>query len=160
MMFLIPNLGGGLRPIWLLGGVVRVWEKLRKPYLDAWESEFRRHYNWSAAGRSAQRCVFEQAIADEYAQGWTTSCNILLDLVKAFEKVCHSHLAQEALVYNFPLALLRVIVSQFAGVRRIVYDCVYSEAVVTDFAIIAGSRFGPGLLRLSITSPLDKWTAA
>ena len=83
----------------------------------------------------------------------------MLDLVKAFKKVGHPHLAHEALVYNFPLALLRVIVSQFAGERRIVYDCIYSEAVVTDFAIIAGSRFGPGLLRLSITSPLDKWAA-
>ena len=46
----------------------------------------------------------------------------LLDIVKAFEKVGHGHLAREALIYDFPLALLRVVVSQFAGERRIVYN--------------------------------------
>ena len=133
--------------------------------LQLWYPQRRACADWQHLRRisalwSASRCVFEQAVADEYASGWLTSTSVLLALVKAFEKVGHGHIHKEALVYQFPLRLLRVLFSLYSLQRRICLNGFFSVPVSTEFGIVAGSRFGTDLLRLSITSPLDKWASS
>ena len=84
----IPKADGGRRPIGLLAGLVRTWERIGKPIVAAWRCTVERSYNWAAKGRSPQAAVWKQALhAEAAAARGLQSAATLVDLVKAFEMV-------------------------------------------------------------------------
>ena len=85
----------------------------------------------------------------------------LLDLVKAYELVPHHRILDGAVAFNFPLVILRVLFCVFSLPRRIcIQGCLSSFDVGAVFStIIAGSVFGPCLLRMSMQRALDVWHA-
>ena len=58
LMAQIPKAGGGKRPVGLLAGLVRLWEKARMPIIQKWRTTISRDYNWAAKGRSPQAAVW------------------------------------------------------------------------------------------------------
>jgi hypothetical protein len=102
--------------------------------------------------------VAHQRLAVEAAGDTFLSSLALLDLVKAYELVPHHRILEGAILYNFPLGLLRVIFSVFNLERHICIAGCYSNSVQILFStIIAGSVFGPALLRMSLMHVLDEW---
>ena len=104
---------GGFRPIGLLPSIIRLWEYCRKQVLWDWEKDNSRESNWAAPGRSSFTVVAHQRLAAEGAPDGHETAVALMDLVKAYELVPHHRILEGAILYNFPLGLLRVIFSVF-----------------------------------------------
>ena len=60
---------GGVRPIVLLAGFLRVWERSRRAVMREWEMSNDRYFFSAAAGRSAENTVWLQAVHQEWAVG-------------------------------------------------------------------------------------------
>jgi hypothetical protein len=159
MLLLYEKAQGGFRPIGLLPTIIRLWEYCRKTYLWDWEEENQRGYNWAAPGKSSYTVVAHQSLAVEAAGPDLFSALALLDLVKAYELVPRHRILDGAILFSFPLAILRVIFAVFNLDRFTCIQGCFSSAVHVVFSIIiAGSVFGPALLRM----PQHRlcWTAA
>ena len=79
----------------------------------------------------------------------------VLDLVKALEKVRLHHVWTWAKYYGCPLDILAMVLTYFAGERRVVFDGSASQPARTKTAILAGSKFSVKLLKLMFTKPLQ-----
>ena len=87
---------GGVRPIALLGGFLRVWTKVRREQMQQWETAHDLPCFHNATGRTAERAVWDQAVYQE----WGTKVGMLttssqLDMTKAYERVGHGTLWKE-----------------------------------------------------------------
>ena len=73
VIHLIPKRDGGRRPIGLLESVCRIWERTRKPVVQAWRKAHRRRYDGCAKGRRVEDVVWIQALRDELARTTSTA---------------------------------------------------------------------------------------
>ena len=103
-----------------------------------WERETRRGYLYAGAARGAwkqaARAELAAAIGADYGQ-------VLLDLVKAFQRIPHCILLSEALRLGYPIWLLRLSVATYRLKRVIRVGTVVSGTVVTLRGITAGLSF-------------------
>ena len=153
----IPKASGGRRPIGLLPGLVRIWERLRKPVVEVWRRSVERDYNWAAKGRSAQTAVWRQALRDEaaIARGKMTAAT-LVDLVKAFEMVKLELVWRQGLALHFPPLVLRMVLESFAFARMLSWKGAVAEEVHTLSAILAGGSFATDALYIVLIWPCDE----
>ena len=110
-MVLLPKAEGGFRPIGLLPWMVRVWTRSRREAVARWESAVQRPFLYAGKGMGADIAAWKQAARAELAAAASYQVGYgiaLLDLVKAFERVPHRLLVQEALELGFPLWILRL----------------------------------------------------
>ena len=116
--FLLDKPGGGKRPIGLLASLVRVRERLRQPYANEWLSAHPRAYDWASKGKTSEMAVWAQMIEDESldidrepGEDDEAAITVMLGLTKAFEKIRMRDLVEVAMRWEFPVQLLRVMVS-------------------------------------------------
>ena len=153
----IPKSDGGRRPIGLLAGIVRVWERIRKPLVAAWRCTVEREYNWAAKGRSAQAAVWKQALQAEAATArGEHSAATLVDLVKAFEMVKLEIVWRRGLQLHFPPQILRLTLESFAFVRRLMLSGAVADGVSTLSAVLAGGGFATDALFIVLVRPCDE----
>ena len=76
------------------------------------------------------------------------SVNILLDLVKAFDRVPHDFLVAHAVEYLYPIRLLKLSIAAYKIGRIIVVDGVCSYMLYALRGITAGSVFATIELRV------------
>ena len=153
----IPKADGGRRPIGLLPTLVRVWEKARKPCMEAWRLTVARSYNFAARGKSANTAVWLQAHHAEVAVskgGYSTA--VLLDLIKAFEMVKLELVWIASLRLHCPPLILRLELEAFAFTRRLVMMGVTTDPVQTPSSILAGGSFATDALYLVMIGICDK----
>ena len=75
--------------------------RVRAPVIRAWRSRLGRDYLYGGAGRGAQRAAWMQAARAETAHMTRQSYGVLLvDLVKAFEKVPHHRVVEAARLHS------------------------------------------------------------
>ena len=80
----IPKSNGGTQQIGLLAGLVRLWERVRKPIVADWRKSVERTYNWAAKGKSPQVAVWRLALRAEAARARGQElAATLVDLAKA-----------------------------------------------------------------------------
>ena len=105
--------------------------------------------------------VAHQRLAVEGAPKGMFSALAPMDLLKAYELIPHHCIIDGAIRDEFRSAALQVICSVLRLPRRICAQGCYSEfdIVVSFSSIIAGSVFGPCLLRMSPQCVLDQWHA-
>ena len=116
----IPKADGGRRPIGLLPTMVRLWEKARKPVMEAWRSTVERSYNFAAKGKSSGTAAWLQAHYAEVAVGkGGHSAAVLLDLAKAFEMVKLELVWKAGLEVRCPPAILALELEALAFQRRL-----------------------------------------
>ena len=82
-----------------------------------------------------------------------------LDLVKAFERIRHDLLLQEAIKHEYPLWLLRLSLLVYRMQRVLRIDGFISERLVGTRGITAGSGFANTEMFLSMLSIVDRLTA-
>jgi len=161
LYFLSLKPNGKDRPIGLLPSLIRLWEAVRVPIMQDWLRQYPRAWDCCAAGNTCEGAVWETLLAHE-ADGivdkphQVVTATLIIDLVKAFERAQLQHVWEWGMYYNFPKALLAMILTYFGYARRLVVDGCVSEQLQTCTAIVAGSRFSVCLLRMVLQWPMDE----
>ena len=109
-----------------------------KVHLDvvrAWQASYDRPFFYAGPRKGAQVASWKQAARAELASVCEdiAYAGMLLDLVKAFERVPHDWLVRQASRYEYPLAILRLSIAAYRLARTIVVDGVC-------FSIILATR--------------------
>ncbi len=157
LIHLIPKVTGGRRPIGVLASLLRLWERTRRPVIQAWRDTCARDYQWMARGKGANRAVWAQTVLEEAArQRGLASAAVLIDLVKAFEQVILARVWASGVRLGFPTVVLRLAMELCCARRRLVYRKACStKAASTLTAILAGSGLASDLMFLMVIEPLD-----
>ena len=154
---LIPKAKGGKRPIGLLTGLVRLWERIRIHEVRAWKTIAYRGYNWAARGRSAQDAIWKQNMTCEAAAAeGRTAIAKLADLRKAYEMVPLENVWRAGLKMHFPPWILRLELEAFAAARTVVVNGAYANPVDTLSALVAGGSFATDFLFTVLAEPCDQ----
>ena len=152
----IPKSDGGRRPIGLLPTLVRVWEKARKPIVEAWRSSVERGYNFAAKGKSSETAAWVQAHNAEVAiSNGGFSAATLLDLTKAFEMVKLELIWLAGLSMHFPPVILRLILEAFSFARRLTLFGAISDPIFTLSSILAGGGYATDALFIIMVGVCD-----
>ena len=152
----IPKADGGRRPIGLLPTLVRVWEKIRKPIVEAWRCTVERGYNFAAKGKSSETAAWIQAHNAEVAVSkGGSSVAALLDLTKAFEMVRLELIWLAGLTMHFPPTILRLVLEAFSFCRRLTLMGAVSEPVFTLSSILAGGGYATDALFIIMCGVCD-----
>ena len=80
---------------------------------------------------------------------------MVIDLVKAYERVPLRVVWEWAVQWSFPLDVLAPLMRVFEGHRRLVVEGCHTEATRTRSAIVAGSRFSTALLKMVLMDAMD-----
>ena len=157
LIHLTPKPDGGRRPIGVLPTIVRVWERARKPIVQAWLDQNTRDYDWATRGRSAEGAAWHMSVLDEAAAAnGLASGATFMDLAKAFEHVSLHHVWRAGVKHKFPLVVLRLVLEAFAFSRRLCYKGAVSEPIESLSAVLAGGGFAQVALLLTLIDPLDR----
>ena len=156
LVVLIPKADGGRRPVGLLPAIIRIWERCRRPVVQAWRATVSRDYNWAAKGRCPEDAVWKQALRGEVAraEGKETG-STLVDLVKAFEMVRLELVWQAGLRLHFPPLILRMVMEVFSLGRRLILDKAVAATIFTLSAILAGGSFATDALYVILVKTCD-----
>ena len=159
MILLYRKQSGGYRPIGLLPSFIRLWECCRVCFLWEYEAANVRPYNFAVPGCSSLQVIRSQGLYIEGAPRGCTSVLTLLDLVKAYEHVRHQRIFKErsTLILIYVFYILCSMSSAWRGIC--ISGAVSDSLCVVGVAILAGSRFGPAMLRMALTRSLDQWAA-
>ena len=83
---------------------------------------------------------------------------LVLDLAKAFERVCLPVLWAWAMHFSFPREILRVLCGYFEHQRRVQFERCVAEPLRTITAILPGSKWSCLLLRIVVQDALSEVT--
>ena len=158
---LLPKATGGFRPIGLFPTIVRIWMRLRRDMVDAWEADNSRDFFYAGRQRGAHVAAWTQAArAEAAALGGASFAQVLIDLAKCFELVPHDILAREAAAVGYPLPLLRMSLAAYRLPRSLAIHGVYSSTVLAQRGITAGSGMATTELRVLLIRLLERVSKA
>ena len=154
---LLAKDGGGFRPIGLFPMTIRLWMRLRRDMVVEWERANERDFLYAGRGKGAAVAAWQQATrAEAAAANEASHAQLLLDLAKAFERVPHDLLVQEARAVGYPLPLLRLSLAAYALPRTVAIGGTYSSLVTATRGITAGSGTATTELRVLLLRLLDR----
>ncbi len=158
---LLPKGNGGFRPIGLFPSLIRLWVKVRRTQLRDSERLQQGEYFYAGAARGANVAAWQQAAVAEAAVSRGASfAQVLVDMVKAFDRVPRQRLVDEAARVKYPLHLLRLAMMAYAMPRVVMIGGVVFRIVCTTRGIAAGSGSATTELRALLIGLLDKLTTA
>ena len=154
---LLPKPDGGRRPIGLFPALVRLWMRIRLPVAQAWQAAHDRPYFYAGPAKGATVAAWKQAARAELGCSVGLDYGIvLLDLVKAFERIPHDWLVRQARRYGYNLYLLRLSIAAYRLARTVRIGSVYAAAVIATRGITAGSGLATTELRVLLIEWLDE----
>ena len=156
LVVFIPKQAGGVRPIGLFTASLRLWGRIRRVVAAQWEREHCRTYFWGGQGKSAEQCVWDQSLLNEYAEASGRAAgSVLLDLVKAYELVRHRLCARKCRDMGIPLHYARWCLLTYAGPRVLKLEGVCSPVYRVSTSIVAGCAGATTLLRAILLRSCD-----
>ena len=152
-----PALHAWWRPFGLLPFLPRIWMRVRRPVTLQWEAAQSRQYLYAGAANGTTVAAWKQSARGERAHLWGTSYGqTLLDLVKAFERIQHKHLVQQAATLGYRMWLIRLSLATYRMRRVLRIGDAISDAVVATRGITAGSGTATTEMRLSMIDIVDQ----
>ncbi len=152
----VARAGGGLRPLGVLPLLPRLWMRARREVATEWERINKRAYLYAGEAMGAHVAVWKQAARAELAAVVGTDyAVVLLDLVKAFERVPHEVVLREAIRLGYPLWMLRLSFATYRLGRVLRIGTVVSAVVQASRGIVAGSGFATTELRVMMINIVD-----
>ena len=147
---------GGFRPIGLIPLLPRIWMRTRRSLVAEWEKCNMRSYLYAGPGRGADSAAWKQAARAEAAKTIGGHHGmVLLDLMKAFENICHHVLVREAIALGYPLAILRLALATYRLWRSIRIGDATSELLQATVGVTAGSVLATSEMRLVLIRLID-----
>ena len=147
---------GGWRPIGIFAGYYRIWGRLRRPILQAWESTVQRPYLAASAFAGAADVVWRQALRSESAVcNSQVSCSLLWDLAKFFETICLDKLAARCKHLGFPEQIAAVCLNMYRGPRFLTLGRMVQGPFYAMCGVIAGCSAATSFVRAFIIPSLD-----
>ena len=157
IMALIPKTDGGRRPIGLFPTLVRIWMRVRLPVAQEWQRAHERPYFYAGPTKGASVAAWKQAARAELGASLRLDyAAVLLDLVKAFDRIPHDWLVRQAQRYEYNLYLLRLSLAAYGLARVVRVAGVYAAAVVATRGITAGAGLATVELRMLLIEFLDE----
>ena len=156
------SFGGQVRwPAKLKLWLPRMWMRARRDVATHWERTHDRPCFYVGAAKCADVAAWKQAARAEHAVKSNLLYGIvLLDLVKAFERIRHAYLLRQAIIHAYPLWLLRLSLATYRLFRVVRVGNAMSHKVQACRGITAGSGFATSEMRLAVLTPLDQAHAA
>jgi hypothetical protein len=138
---MLPKPRGGHRPIALFRSLFRAWGKARTPILAAWAKSLCTAVFAMSPGRRVTDGLYRDLCRALLSQ---VQAKVVLeahfDVAKFFDHIRRFPLVQVAATMGYPMQLLRISLSTYAGARRIVMDeGVTSEPLWGTEGVMAGS---------------------
>ena len=94
--------------------------RARREQAQLWERQHHRPYLYAGQAKGADVAAWKQAARAEHAEAASAHyAQVLLDLVKAFDRVPHHILMREAIRHGYPLRLLRLSLAAYRLGRSI-----------------------------------------
>ena len=156
VVVLLPKPDGGLRPIGLIPNAPRIWMRMRRPEAKRWETKCDRSHLYAGSGRCSTVAAWKQAARGELAAATGKNyAQVLLDLVKAFERIPYRILLREAARLQYPLRLIRLAIATYRLPRVIRVGTAYSDLVVAMRGIVAGSGLATTEMRVVMIDIVD-----
>ena len=153
---MLPRTDGGLRPIGLCPGIIRVWMALRMPVARAWQTSHERPFFFAGVAKGADVATWKQAARAELAASSRAEYAIvLLDLVKCFDTVPHDWLVRQAIALGYNLWLLRLSIAVYRMRRAMRIGLCYSKTMLACCGITAGAVMATIELRVLLIMFLD-----
>ena len=147
IVVLLPKPDGGFRPIGLIPCLPRVWMRCRRDTAKAWEVKAERSFLYAGAGKGSTIAAWKQAARAEIA--------MLLDLVKAFERIPYRVLLREARKLGYPLRPLKLAIATYKLARTIRVGEAPSDLAFAIRGIVAGSGTATTEMRLTMITIVD-----
>ncbi len=155
-MPLIEKSRGGHRAVASLVGLYRLWAKLRKPMVAAWEARNERPYLAAGKGKRPHASVWQQACRAEAAvDSGGYAGNLLWDLGSFFESIKREPLWQRARRLEFPMTILKVALLAYESTRMLSMGGKLSAPLDAEDGILAGCGMAMALTRVYVIEPLD-----
>ena len=118
----------------------RIWMRLRRKQAKAWEDRCDRPYLYVGTGRGSTVAAWKQAArAELVAATCAHYAQLLLDPVKAFERIPYRVLVREATRLGYPVRLIRLAIATDKMPRVIRVGTAYSDIIRAVRGIVAGS---------------------
>lgn len=152
IVVLLPKSDGGFRSIGLLPLLPRTWMPSRRDVIRKWERRNDRGWVYAGTGKGADVAAWKQAARAEYAKAINTHyAQVLLDLVKAFDRNPFHILAKEARRHGYPMWLARLVVATYRLHRSMRVGEAYSDAVLATRGMTAGSGSATTEMKIVMT---------
>eukprot|EP00973_Karenia_brevis_P044120 6113658-Karenia_brevis.AAC.1 len=129
--------------------------------MQEWLRQNPRTWDLISEGCTCEQAVWETLVAydadgDVNDQTSIATITVVMDLVKAFERVQLWQVWRWGMYYNFPPELLAMVLTYFSYARRLQVMGSFTEQLQTWTAIVAGSKFSVAILRLVLMWPMDQ----
>lgn len=133
VVVLLPKTDGGFRPIGPIPNAPRIWMRLSRPIAKKWEIECDRDYLYAGAGRGSTVAAWKQAARGELAAATGNDyAQVLLDLVKAFDRIPYRVLLREATQLGYPLRMIRLAIATYRLPRVVSVGTAYSDTMLSE----------------------------
>ena len=163
MFMVFPLIGkpkGGFRPILLCPGIVRVWQRLRRPLAYDFLRESERPYWGTGPGRSTELIVWRQAAAAEAAVSrGEVAGGFLWDAQKFYENFRLDLLRDRALAAGVPPVLVKISYNLWRSPRLMRMGSTFaSEVCYATRGLPAGDIFNDVFVRAYCIQAYDGFT--
>ena len=130
--------------------------RVRREVAKDWEAKQAREFLYAGAAKGSTVAAWKQAARAELARASNESyVQILLDLVKAFERIPYRVLLREAKRLGYPLRLLRLAIATYRLARTVRVGEAMSDLVEAIRGIVAGSGTATTEMRVVMVDIVD-----
>ena len=131
--------------------------RIRSTTVRLWRASLNRDYLYGSQGKGAQRAAWLQAAHAELSS-MRRRCYgvVLVDLVKAFERVPHLKVLEAARRWGYPMWVLRLSLDAYRMTRVLSIDGACSRVVQAARGLTAGSGFATEELCCLMLNVLDE----
>ena len=156
-IMLKPKPDNSDRPLGLLPMMVRVWEKIRQPPMQAWCRERAGPWDQAVERSPALRCALIRcAMAEAAAEFGMDAALSTVDLEKFYDTIRIDHLVDMALTLNAPARILLIDFMAYLARRAIQYLGAVSQWLIPGVSIVRGSRNSNNWARILLYDVLER----
>ena len=148
------------RPITLTSTMYRLWCRLRKPILDAWQAALPDFMNHDRARPGAQvlQVALERLLRQEVPRtNKRHGVTVLMDLSTFYDTIRLQQLQDQATAINYPPLMLEMAMQLYTGPKAIVAEQEMTPFFHVDQGVPAGCPQAPLLAKAVLTPALQPW---